>query len=213
MAKPRIALAFIAACAATAGSAAPTIDPAGDFIASYTGPRNADLDVLSSRVTLKSGVFNFAATFGDDIATTPGGFYVFGIDRGAGTARFGALATGVLFDSVVIINNDGTGLARDLLSGVTTIVSPSAISFTGASLSAFVDVALLPSAGFAPGDYTYNLWPRSPGAGIATIADFAPDNANAAIAAVPEPASWALLIAGFGLVGAVARRHRLPSAA
>jgi PEP-CTERM motif len=31
-------------------------------------------------------------------------------------------------------------------------------------------------------------------------------------AAVPEPASWAMLIAGFGLVGAVARRRRLVAA-
>nr|WP_313668865.1 PEPxxWA-CTERM sorting domain-containing protein [Sandarakinorhabdus sp.] len=31
--------------------------------------------------------------------------------------------------------------------------------------------------------------------------------------AVPEPASWAMLIAGFGLVGAVARRRRVATAA
>lgn len=28
-------------------------------------------------------------------------------------------------------------------------------------------------------------------------------------AAVPEPASWAMMIAGFGMVGAVARRRRM----
>jgi hypothetical protein len=33
------------------------------------------------------------------------------------------------------------------------------------------------------------------------------------IGAVPEPASWAMLIAGFGLVGAVARRRRITVAA
>jgi hypothetical protein len=31
--------------------------------------------------------------------------------------------------------------------------------------------------------------------------------------AVPEPASWAMLIAGFGLVGAAARRRRTVVAA
>ncbi|WP_164156602.1 PEPxxWA-CTERM sorting domain-containing protein [Sandarakinorhabdus rubra] len=35
---------------------------------------------------------------------------------------------------------------------------------------------------------------------------------NLASTAVPEPQSWALLIAGFGLVGAVARRRRLLAA-
>lgn len=34
---------------------------------------------------------------------------------------------------------------------------------------------------------------------------------NAAV--VPEPANWAMLIAGFGLVGAAARRRRLAPAA
>jgi hypothetical protein len=33
------------------------------------------------------------------------------------------------------------------------------------------------------------------------------------VAAVPEPASWAMLIAGFGLVGVSARRRKAHSAA
>jgi hypothetical protein len=33
------------------------------------------------------------------------------------------------------------------------------------------------------------------------------------VAAVPEPASWAVLIAGFGVVGAAARRRRAATAA
>lgn len=44
----------------------------------------------------------------------------------------------------------------------------------------------------------------------------APNNSNfkgVALAPVPEPASWALLIAGFGLVGGVARRRRYALAA
>ena len=204
---------FVVAVVAAAGSAvaapAPLADATGDFLPSYTGPLNADLDVRSSQVRLAAGVFDFTATLGGTIGTTPGGFYVFGVNRGAGTARFGALASGVLFDSVVVVNNDGTGFARDLLSGISTSLAPSAISFAGSSLSAFVDASLLPSAGFALADYTYNLWPRSPGAGIAAISDFAPDNSNASVTSVPEPASWALLIAGFGIVGAAARRRRL----
>lgn len=36
---------------------------------------------------------------------------------------------------------------------------------------------------------------------------------NAALPAVPEPATWGLLISGFGLVGAAARRRRPPAVA
>lgn len=188
-------------------SAAPLADAAGDFLPTFVGPQGADLDVLTSEVFARNGSFNFTATLNGAVGTTPGGFYVFGVDRGQGTARFD-IATGVLFDAVVVINNNGTGLARDLLSGVVTNLQASAISFNGNSLSAIVDAAALPGQGFAAASFTYNLWPRSPGAGNSFIADFAPDNANIGVTAVPEPASWALLIAGFGLVGAAARRRR-----
>jgi len=49
----------------------------------------------------------------------------------------------------------------------------------------------------------------SNGAGLS--ADF--DNIVATDAAVPEPATWALMIAGFGLAGGVLRRRRLLDAA
>lgn len=198
----------IAALVSSSVAAAPLADAAGDFIASYTGPLNADLDVRTSEVRLKDSVFDFQATLGGPIGTTAGGFYVFGVNRGAGTARFGALATNVLFDAVVVINNNGTGFVRDLIAGLTTNLAPSAISFDGASLSALVSATLLPTQGFAVDAYTYNLWPRSPGAGNATIADFAPDNANNAVTDAPEPGAWALLAGGFGVLVAGARRRR-----
>jgi hypothetical protein len=38
-------------------------------------------------------------------------------------------------------------------------------------------------------------------------------SATGTFTAVPEPASWAMLIAGFGLTGAVMRRRRMALAA
>lgn len=72
--------------------------------------------------------------------------------------------------------------------------------------------------GLAPGDYTYSCgntcgtsfhWDTLPGASGSvpihlTQANITPPPAPG----VPEPASWAMLVAGFGLVGASARRRR-----
>ncbi|NJC09316.1 PEPxxWA-CTERM sorting domain-containing protein [Polymorphobacter fuscus] len=55
------------------------------------------------------------------------------------------------------------------------------------------------SLGLTPGTYTYNF---NSGANADT---FKIQIGN--VAAVPEPASWAMMIAGFGMVGAAARRR------
>lgn len=188
--------------------AAPLIDPAGDFLPTYTGPHAADLDALSAQATFDGSGFDFTATMAGNIGTTPGGFYVFGINRGAGTARFGALAPDLLFDAVVSVSNDGTGFVSDLISGVRTNLGFESIRFDGASLGVSVAAALLPGRGRAPADFGFALWPRSPGSGTSTIADFAPDKGNSNVAAVPEPEVWAMMLAGFGLAGAAMRDRR-----
>lgn len=193
---------------AAAASAAPTIDPTGDYLSIYTGPKNGDLDVTSVEVVNTSSNLIFNSTFAAPVGTTAGGFYVWGIDRGQGTARFGALATGVLFDSVLVIRPGGTSNFVDLITTANSfVVNPAAITVSGSTLSFVVPLASLPSTGFATSAYTFNLWPRALGqVGNAGIADFAPDNSN--IGAVPEPASWALLLTGFAGIGTVLRQRR-----
>ena len=74
-------------------------------------------------------------------------------------------------------------------------------------LSLVLPLSLLPSTGFEPGHYSFNIWPRSGTVGgLATISDFAPDNSD--LSAAPEPASWAMMLGGFGLVGGAMRRRR-----
>jgi hypothetical protein len=88
---------------ATASAAnAQAADPAGDFLPTYTGPQNGDLDVLSTGAIYDGTNFRFFATLNGNVGTTSGAFYVWGVDRGAGVAGFGALAPGVLFDTTVI---------------------------------------------------------------------------------------------------------------
>ena len=144
-----VALTLALLCAPACANAAPFVDGVNDFLPTYTGPLGRDLDVRTTEVFLDGTTLNFTATMGDTIGTTAGAFYVFGIDRGRGTSRF-AIAPGVLFDSVVIVNNDGTGSVRDLIAGVTTTLAPSAITLRDRSIGALVNLSVLPSLGLRP---------------------------------------------------------------
>lgn len=201
-------LAAIAALAWSPMAQAATItDPTGDFLASYAGPRAADLDVVTAGASFNGIAYQFRSTFAGDIGTTLGSVYVWGVDRGAGTPRFAAIAPGVLFDSVVVFTPGVSTVVRDLLTGVATTLASSSTLVSGASLEIDVAAALLPSTGFAPTSYTANLWPRSGNGNNNQISDFAPDNSNLAVTAVPEPVSIAAL--GVGLLGlAYLRRGR-----
>lgn len=199
---PAIFAAILAVAIASPAAATTRIDAANDYLSTYTGPKNGDLDVLSFSASIVGSDFLLSSTMGAAPGTTTGGIYVWGVNRGAGAAGFGASLglTGVLFDSVVILRPDGTGVVN-LLNGVTTAITT---TISGSTISALVPISALPSRGFTSNHYGFNLWPRLSGGPVSNIADFAPDNAT--IRAVPEPASWMLLIAGFGLVGVMRRR-------
>lgn len=216
--KTPLKLALAATCLAAAGAShgIGIVDATGDWAATYsaTGPRAGDLDVIGAFVTYNpdTGVFVFSGTMDDDIGTTPGAVYVFGVDRGAGTARFGPAATGVKFDAVVVINPAGTS-SINLFNGSPAQALPAgAFQSFGSTVIGTVAGSLLPSTGLAPSAYTWNLWPRAPGiGGVAGIPDFAPDNSMVGatnLSPVPEPGAWALLAGGLALLGLRARQGR-----
>ena len=190
----------------SAGAHAVT-DPTGDFLAGYAGSHNGDLDVVAATVTYNAAthLFDFSATLDAPVGTTSSAFYVWGIDRGAGTEKFNTgpnpIGQGVKFDTVVIFKLDGTATAGGQ-------VLANDVTWSGDTITGSVSDSLLPSMGFAFDDYTWNLWPRDGSVtGNASISDFAPDASNAAVTSVPEPGSWALLGLGLALTAAAARRR------
>ena len=86
----------------------------------------------------------------------------------------------------------------------------------GNSLSATVDAALLGSMGFDPEDYMFSLWSRARvnpalDGTNAEIADFLASSGSMRARAVPEPATWLMMLLGFGVSGAIIRRRRSAS--
>jgi PEP-CTERM motif len=194
----RAVLASALLLTASAALAAPFIDPVGDFLPTFTGPLNADLDVVRSELTLQGSQFIFSTTLAGPVGGTAGSLYVLGLNRGAGTARFPTLAPGVLFDEVLSVTGTGVATVRDLISGNATTLAANATTISGNGLSVIFPVGLAPSLGLLPSEYTWNLWPRNGAGNNAQISDFAPDNSNVrvTVSAVPEPATLALILLG-----------------
>src|SRR5260370_17151342 len=72
-------------------SAATIVDPAGDFLPTFTtGPRNGDLDVLSAQVLFDGTNFTFTSTENPPIRMPNGSVFVLGLDRGLHQAFFGS---------------------------------------------------------------------------------------------------------------------------
>lgn len=208
-----LALASLAAAALAAPPAQAGIafDNTEDFLPTYAGESRAGLDVLLALAVtngsfLQLGTIQAGPIVADDV-------FVWGVDRGAGTEGLFAgdppVGPGTFFDAVIVLRGDGTGAVTTLDGGapVTTALDAALIELTGELIAVAVPTWLLPSTGFTLSNYSVNLWTRG-GGGNVGIADLASDHGNFDVTAVPEPASWALLIAGFGLVGGVARRAK-----
>lgn len=154
-------------------------DATGDFIPSFDGTRGADLDAKTMEVSYNGTTFDFNATVAGPVGTTSGGVYVWGVNRGGGTARFGSIATGVLFDFVVIVKPGGISSVRDFILATATDLPAGAVTISGTTIDVKIPASMLPSQGFAPQQYTSNFWPRTGLVSNNQIADFAPDNSNA----------------------------------
>jgi hypothetical protein len=192
---------------ASPARAAPTIDAQGDFLPTYSGPKDADLDVRFADVVIdpKAGTVSLSGILAGPIDKASGKFYVFGIDRGRGEVGrdlvfqgpLGGeprIGSGVRWDAAVGLLANGQAVFFDALNPGVVPLPDVTVRVAGNQISATVPLALLPSQGASPKDYRFNLWPRSQvSLANTTVADFAPDNAGAQVGIVGKRAAFAMM--------------------
>jgi hypothetical protein len=192
------------------------IDKAGDFLAGFPQAdraANGDLDFTDFAVSFDdaTGTFDVTVTLADDINKTQAGAYVIGIDTGkGGHAPFGGVGEpNVLFDQALTLQKDGTGVLSLITpdgkpagsKGLNAVMGPQGFSVE-------IKLAdLTPTGLLAPQDFGFNAWSKKG----SVLADFAPNN-RLLSAAVPEPATWAMLVGGFAVIGGSLRRRRASNA-
>jgi hypothetical protein len=212
-----LSAAMLAAfCMLAPGARGGLITGSGGFLPTYTGPQTPDLEVSTAQVFFNpsTSVFTFTATL--DAAPVTGDVYVWGINTGSNVAPFGAFATNVLFDSVLILQPGSTSFVDSNLitaSPLVTDLTSGQVTISGDTITATFAASLLPSDGFTPQNYGVAVWPRDGlalgAAGLPQIAQFSPSNTigDASVTVTPEPASG-LLFASAIVIGALMRRSR-----
>lgn len=219
-----VAAAVLAGAVALSAPALATSvnDATGDILPTFSGNQNAaDLDVTAASVTFSNNAFHLSATLAGDVrATTPNALYVWGIDRGHGTAVLDQGATpvgaGVTFDSVVVFVPGGAILSqinKDGLFGPVTALSPTIV---GDTLTVDVTLDQLRALPGTDPDldvesFLFNFWPRV-GANVkdgTEVSDFAPGGSDGvgSTFTVPEPGALMLLIGGAAIAGVMRRRR------
>ena len=215
-----LTLAALLALVISEGTAAagPVLDPIGDFrtsavtsLSPYAGPLDPALDVVSAQVILDPFklTLTFIAEMAGPVTPATAGFYVWGVNRGNGTAGFASIGLpNILFAGVMIVRPDGS-----VAFGANSIPA-GAVTLSGNRITAVVPTSFIPPVvgGVPISEWTYNLWPRTTAVvGNIAISDFTPDNANfLADVVAPEPATISAVLLGLGavLVGRVTRSRR-----
>ena len=202
-----LAAALCAAGFIGQAQALPFLDASQDFLPTYSGPKDADLDVLQADVVIdaQAQTITFSATLRGNIDTRSPKLYVFGIDRGAGAAGGNLvfhgplggepkIGKGVMWDSAIALTAAGQALFFDVLNPGLVPLPSVAVTIAGSQITATVPLALFTSQGFKLKEYTYNVWPRSElSLANTVVSDFAPDDGNAPVSIAGKRARFELV--------------------
>jgi hypothetical protein len=190
------ALALAAVMAAGSALAGATTMSTG-FLSTYTGPKNADMEIASASATIEGGDLVLSATADGPIGTTAGATYVWGVDtdNALASAPFASHGFGkVIFNDVVAAAPGDPG-----------------VTVSGDTITDAVAISSLANVVLSPSQFAISLWPVA-GSGFSSFSEFVPGNGTFTVG-VPEPATWALMLVGLGGLGAVMRRtHRRQAA-
>lgn len=189
----------LAAILATGPAFATTVTTSTGFLPTYIGPMNGDVDIASASAEIEGGNLVLSATAKAPIGTTPGAVYVWGINTDATTsAPFAVDGFDKVFFNDKVVVNPAALTAGETISGDT--------------ITDVIAISSLANVTVDPGQFGISLWPVAPvvGGGFAGFSEFVPGNGT--FSAAPEPASWALMIMGFGGLGASLRSRRKQAA-
>jgi hypothetical protein len=155
------------------------------FYELYMGPKEPQFNAVATTGVLvhRGGgpggdTFDFTGTVAGRLTESVPTVFVFGINRGAGKSPGPFTDRGVVvFDSVVTVSIGPTGVVGAVnVSGKSTILPSQDVRVVGSSVAVAVPASLLPSTGFSPGQYQFNLWVNNPQATAEPIASFVPEN-------------------------------------
>ena len=205
-----LAAALFAAGLTGHAQALPFIDSSNDFLPTYTGAKDADLDVVQADVVIdpQAQTITFSGTMRGDIDRSSQKLYAFGVDRGRGSVGrdlvfqgpLGGepkIGSGVRFDAVAVLTAGGQALFFDALNPGFVPQPAVPVKITGNQITATFPLALFASQGAKFKEYTYNLWPRSEvSLANAVVPDFAPDNGNAPVSIAGKQFKFDLVPSG-----------------
>ena len=169
-----------------------------------TGAAIAALMVISVAGAANAATWTLSNTNGGDgfVNAIPGGFDLFGADNNVGATSTTYLAVA---SAATTITYNWTYTTNDCCGSVW---DPAGYVINDVLTQLSVDINGRPGNGDASGSISLNVGAGQDYGFYVNSVDSVQGRADIAVTAVPEPASWALMMVGVGALGIALRRSR-----